>query len=105
MAIKISQLDEITEFTGEEKVPVAYQGNNFHFRLKNVKKLITRADLSIDNVDNTTDLNKPVSIATATKLNQKASLVHSHTSLEITDLDQHIVSVVGSTVKLGSLEW
>lgn len=38
----------------------------------------TKADIGLGNVDNTSDLNKPVSTATQTALNGKANSVHTH---------------------------
>jgi hypothetical protein len=46
---------------------------------------LTKTDVGLDNVDNTSDANKPVSTATQTALNGKANTSHTHTSTDISD--------------------
>lgn len=46
---------------------------------------LTKADVTLSNVDNTSDLNKPISSATQTALNGKANSVHTHVKADITD--------------------
>ena len=45
----------------------------------------TKADIGLSNVDNTSDLNKPISTAVQTALNGKANSSHTHTSTNISD--------------------
>lgn len=45
---------------------------------------ITKSDISLGNVDNTSDLNKPISTATQTALNGKANTSHTHAASDIT---------------------
>ena len=45
-----------------------------------------RTALSLGNVDNTSDVNKPVSSATQTALNGKANTVHTHAIADVTGL-------------------
>src|SRR5580765_4991820 len=47
---------------------------------------LTKADVGLANVDNTSDLNKPISMATQTALNGKAPLVHIHPQADVTNL-------------------
>lgn len=47
--------------------------------------LLGKNDVGLNLVDNTTDLNKPVSTATQTALNGKANSTHTHTAANITD--------------------
>jgi hypothetical protein len=47
--------------------------------------VLTKSDVGLSNVDNTSDLNKPISTATQTALNGKANTVHTHA---LTDLTQ-----------------
>ena len=42
----------------------------------------TKADLGLDLVDNTSDINKPISTATLTELNKKATIVYTDTELD-----------------------
>jgi hypothetical protein len=46
---------------------------------------VTKADVGLGNVDNTSDLNKPISTATQAALDNKAALVHSHLWTDITN--------------------
>ncbi|ALF01232.1 hypothetical protein FDH47_gp21 [Arthrobacter phage Brent] len=46
--------------------------------------LLVKADVGLDQVDNTSDLNKPVSTATQTALNGKANTAHTHDAADIT---------------------
>ena len=57
----------------------------------------TKADVGLDQVDNTSDLDKPVSTATATALAGKAASSHTHLMAEITDLAFPVDSVAGKT--------
>ena len=47
---------------------------------------LARADVGLGNVDNTSDAAKPVSTATQTALNAKASTTHSHAIADVTNL-------------------
>lgn len=46
--------------------------------------VITKSDVGLSNVDNTSDANKPVSTATQTALNGKAALAHTHPLSDLT---------------------
>ena len=46
---------------------------------------LTSADVGLANVNNTSDANKPVSIATQSALDAKAALSHTHTATQISD--------------------
>lgn len=48
---------------------------------------LTKWDVWLWNVDNTSDLNKPISTATQTALNGKANTSHTHVSTDVTDFD------------------
>jgi hypothetical protein len=47
--------------------------------------VLTKDDVGLNNVDNTSDANKPVSTATQTALDGKASSAHTHISNDISD--------------------
>lgn len=51
------------------------------YRTGNVN--ITKANIGLSNVNNTSDLNKPISTATQLALDDKASIDHAHTAAEI----------------------
>ncbi len=48
--------------------------------------VLAKADVGLGNVDNTTDLNKPISTATQTALNGKANTAHTHAISDVTGL-------------------
>lgn len=48
---------------------------------------LAKADVGLGNVDNTSDLNKPVSTATQTALDGKANTSHTHTASQVTDFN------------------
>jgi hypothetical protein len=45
----------------------------------------TKTDVGLGNVDNTSDVNKPISTSTQTALNGKANSSHTHTKSQIID--------------------
>lgn len=63
---------------------------------------VTKSQVGLSNVDNTSDLNKPVSTATQTALNGKADLSHTHVASDITDLSEAIDDRINSTLVAGS---
>ena len=48
--------------------------------------VLDKADVGLSNVDNTSDLNKPISTATQSALDGKANSVHSHSISDVTGL-------------------
>lgn len=87
---RISELDPLLQPTGAELVPVSYQGNNYKVRLDSVKFFLNKADFGLSNVDNTSDLDKPISNATATALMGKSDVDHHHVIAEIDGLSDVI---------------
>lgn len=53
---------------------------------------LTKSDVGLANVDNTSDANKPVSSATQTALNGKAATVHTHAQSDVTGLTAALAS-------------
>lgn len=53
----------------------------------------TKGDVGLSNVDNTSDMAKPVSTATATALAGKADATHSHSISDVTDLQPELDSL------------
>ena len=64
---------------------------------------LAKSDVGLGNVDNTSDLNKPISTATQTALDGKAATVHTHTAAQVTDFNSAaataapVQSVAGKT--------
>lgn len=61
-----------------------------------------RTLLSISNVDNTSDLNKPISTATQTALDGKANTSHTHTASQVTDFSEAVDDRVASLLVAGT---
>ena len=60
----------------------------------------TKSDIGLGNVDNTSDLDKPVSTATQTALNGKANSSHTHTKSQITDMPTSLKNPNALTISL-----
>lgn len=58
-----------------------------HINDKNNPHNVTKEQIGLGNVDNTSDVNKPISTATQMALDKKADVHHSHTMTDITDLE------------------
>lgn len=58
-----------------------------HINDKNNPHNVTKEQIGLGNVDNTSDMNKPISTATQMALDKKADVHHSHTMADITDLE------------------
>ena len=88
-ALKISALESLVTLSGSEEILVAYLGKNFKIKLSDLftsVEMPTKASLGLDQVDNTSDRNKPVSNATHVALNSKADVGHEHTVTSIIGL-------------------
>jgi hypothetical protein len=85
---KISQLPLLNNLSGNEDTVLAVNGQNFKFKLSQLKTFITKNDLGLGNVDNTSDANKPVSTAQAQALAGKADVGHQHAVGDVTGLQQ-----------------
>lgn len=55
---------------------------------------VTKSQVGLGNVDNTSDANKPISNATQAALNNKSDVGHTHVEADITDLDKYSQSEV-----------
>jgi len=62
----------------------------------------TKADVGLGNVDNTSDLNKPISTATQTALNGKSDTSHTHTTFGALTLTGNVLPSPTRTYSLGS---
>lgn len=54
---------------------------------------VTKAQVGLSNVDNTSDANKPVSTATQTALDGKAATSHTHTLANVTDVTMTVADL------------
>lgn len=108
---RISELGRLTSLVGDAEIPVALNGQTYKIKLSDIKKLaetttggtgnqeVTKEYLNLGNVDNTSDANKPVSIAQALALATKADRIHSHGVSDITGL-QAILSGYDNSISL-----
>lgn len=77
--IKISEMPTApADAGGAMIIPVVYKKANYSISLERIASLVDRTTLNINNVDNTRDMDKPVSTATLAALANKADKVHSH---------------------------
>ena len=60
---------------------------NSHILDRNNPHNVTKGQLDLGNVDNTSDLNKPISTATQLALDKKSDINHTHTMTDIADLE------------------
>lgn len=99
MDSKVSQMQPKTTLTGNELVMVVVPGvGNYHVVLSDLvaglsQVAVTAEQLGLGSVDNTRDLDKPVSTAAqelfdaiTLALNNKAGTAHSHDISDVTDL-------------------
>jgi hypothetical protein len=61
-----------------------------------------RGNLGLGNVNNTSDVAKPISTATQTALNGKANTSHTHTISNVTDLQAALDAKAANTVDIGA---
>ena len=62
------------------------------------KPAYTASEVGLGNVDNTTDIDKPISIATQTALDGKSDTGHTHTVSDITDMPAYLTQETDPTV-------
>ena len=62
---------------------------------------LTKTDVALGNVDNTSDANKPISTATQTALNGKANTSHVHTIANVTSLQTELDARIDKTTVIG----
>lgn len=89
MAGKISDQAKIPQLYGEEWLLLAYDGQNYKVTIRELLDQVplpTLAALGLDQVDNTSDLDKPLSTAVMQALNNKADRVHRHSTADIDGL-------------------
>jgi hypothetical protein len=85
---KISQLRLLENPTGLEEFPLAYQGVTYKLPLAEIGRLVSAGAIGLDQVDNTSDMNKPLSLATLNALAAKSSVGHTHQASEIAGLTE-----------------
>jgi Phage tail repeat like len=87
---KISEFLMLTTPTGLEQTIVAIGGVNHRVTLNAIKSLITKNDLGLAFVNNTSDADKPISTATQAALMGKSNMGHTHAMTDVSGLVQYI---------------
>lgn len=79
--LKISQLTELSQADPDMQFLIAYRGKNYRIGLGDMLSIVdkpTAESIGLGNVDNTADMDKPVSTQTALALDNKADKIHGH---------------------------
>ena len=88
-AKRLSEFPELVSPQALSEMVVAYNGATYRFKLGNIVGLIpipTKAQIGLGNVDNTSDLAKPVSAAQQVALDLKSNFGHTHQTSDINGL-------------------
>lgn len=73
---------------------------NAHKARTNNPHDVTKAQVGLENVDNTSDLNKPISTLTQNALNDKSNVGHTHTKSDITDFSHtHLIEDITDLIE------
>ena len=80
----------------DEAIKVLQEENEKHTANVNNPHEVTKAQVGLGNVNNTSDLNKPISVATQAALNGKAAINHTH-SLSNNNITDVLPIVKGGT--------
>ena len=88
---------ELQDPSGQEEAPLALNGQWFKVRLASIAKLVTPDSIGLGKVDNTADIDKPVSTAAQQALDKKSDLNHTHTTGEVNGLSDALLTKASKT--------
>lgn len=91
-SMKISEINLLPVPTGLEQAVVAFDGVNKRITLNSIKSLVNKTDVGLSAVDNTADIDKPVSAAVNTALTGKADIAHLHAIANVINLQNTLDS-------------
>ena len=80
------EIERTIELTGAVTGSVGFDGSKNVTIKTTTNHTHTKKDIGLGNVDNTSDLNKPISTATQAALDNKSNIGHTHTKSEIKDM-------------------
>lgn len=91
-AIPISSLVALLNPAPTAEIPASENGKTYRIKLQDIGRLsgITKASLGLDKVDNTADVDKPVSKTQALALAGKADKIHTHEISHVNQLQQEL---------------
>lgn len=101
MSKRISELTDITTLDTTASIPsdaygvLAYNGANYRVKIGDFissLRIPTKASLGLELVDNTADIDKPVSKATQQALQGKAPITHKHQLSDIEGLSEALAA-------------
>lgn len=93
--VKVSQLTQLSQADPDMQFLVVYQGRNYRMGLGDMLSIVeqpSKEDLGLGNVDNTSDLDKPLSNAMLGALDNKANKNHGHSIGAINQLQESLDS-------------
>ena len=105
----IYQLDPISVVQGVDYAqvafPVQYQQGNFRITLDEILGKVDKIKLGLGNVDNTADMDKPLSNIAIQALSEKADRSHQHSVAELSDWEIYTRDFyrVGGTLDLNQI--
>ena len=82
---KLSDFNAAITLTGSENIPFFRNNNNGWFPLQLIKSFITKQDIGLGEVDNTSDMDKPISTRTQQALDNKSNINHTHNQYALVD--------------------
>lgn len=101
----LSSFGLLNSTNDDVKILVTYNGNTYLLRLGEIKALVTKAGIGLDQVDNTSDLDKPLSNAIIAALENRAPVSHTHSVTDIDGLSDIISDISFEGVYVSVLEW
>ena len=105
---KISALPLETGSLEGAVIPIVNrEGGNARLPLERIGEVVDLTSLGLDKVDNTSDLDKPISMAVAEAMLNKLDVDHEFTTAEIATFAADVNALIDArmTVNLKQLDW
>lgn len=93
MASKVSQLKILSTLSGDEDVLIAYKGANWRVKISSILAAFDKKAINLDKVDNTPDLDKPISRAVQQALDDLAAGAPSVTIQDVQGLPDALTGI------------
>ena len=95
--IPISRLPTADQLVGEEVIAIVQDGVTKQVRIKLINMLVNKQTVGLENVDNTSDADKPISTKQQQALNEKADKVHQHNIPDVNGLEDALFNKANRT--------